>query len=193
MKKIINREEQVADILVNIWHEVGRAVYDSKHPFRLMQVATSKEDQPFLRTMVLRDFNSKTKELSFFTDVRSAKVQHLEHNPKGAILAWNPRKSLQLRWQGEFAVIVDGAENEAYFNSQAINNYQDYSGLAPGTPLDPAPDQTNESQEEARRNFCLLKFSPSNLDALQLDRKEHLRLTAEYQNSELVRCGFLAS
>ena len=56
------------------------ALKQKKHSFRFFYLATSNCNIPELRVVVLRDYDSKKKEFTIYSDARSQKVLSLENN-----------------------------------------------------------------------------------------------------------------
>ncbi len=65
---------------------------------RLWSMATVDETgRPQQRTVVLRDSDSRKRELQFHTDIRSSKIQEIAKGGQISLLCWMPNHQLQLR------------------------------------------------------------------------------------------------
>lgn len=170
------------ELAQQIWSEIGRATADRKHPWRYPVLASLHKDRVFQRTLVLRDYIPKAKQLIFYTDYRSPKVVQLQSNSKVSVLFYNPKKQWQLRVEVEAKIhFKDGLSNEhlARIPRGMRKDYE--SALAPGSKLG---DESHDSTAED--NFAVIVLQAKALDNLQLDKEGHrrFRLDLETQIAE---------
>jgi hypothetical protein len=118
--------------------ELAQAVSTRGHPWRTATLATvSPEGLPDARTVVLREWDEHEQTLVFFTDARSPKVQHLQHQPQAALVLWHPGLGWQLRMTVRTEVTFEGlAVSSRWARLKMTPAAQDYlSPLAPGDSL----------------------------------------------------------
>ena len=93
---LFSQIENPTVIWQSIKHELHRGALDPKHPVRYVNLGTTGENFPQVRTVVLREV---TQELDFlvYTDFRSEKVKEIQACPKVALHFYHPKKMLQIR------------------------------------------------------------------------------------------------
>jgi pyridoxine/pyridoxamine 5'-phosphate oxidase len=171
-------------LLSTVWQQLGRAVHDSKHPFRTPGLATvDSEGLPHVRKIVLRAADSEAGTLRFYSDSRTRKIESLAHTEELAWLFWDQRKKLQVRARGR-GVLLAAAEADRLWTALAKPQRKDYAALsAPGTRTNaadtglPADWETKpaEATEYARAYFRAVDCILTELDVLQLAREGHQR------------------
>ncbi|WP_291747002.1 MULTISPECIES: pyridoxamine 5'-phosphate oxidase family protein [unclassified Limnobacter] len=161
-----------------IWKTLVRATVDKKHPWRVVGFSTSGPKGPQVRSVILRAVNTGEHHLVFYTDRRSQKMTDIAHDPRVALLFWNPRSNTQLRVCG----IAAPQTSELIVNSlwARIPDYarKDYATLsAPGDAL-PGGDLVYDF-DTARANFVVLNVKVLSLELLELKREGHVRFRCE--------------
>jgi pyridoxamine 5'-phosphate oxidase len=161
-----------------IWKTLVRATVDKKHPWRVVGFSTAGPQGPQVRSVILRAVNTGDHQLVFYTDRRSQKMIDIAHDPRVALLFWNPRSNTQLRVCG----IAAAETSELIVNRlwERIPEYarKDYATLsAPGTPIESA--SCDYAIHCAKDNFSVLNVRATSLEFLQLDRSGHTRVRME--------------
>ena len=165
-----------------IWKTLVRATVDKKHPWRVVGFSTSGPKGPQVRSVILRAVNTGEHHLVFYTDRRSQKMTDIAHDPRVALLFWNPRSNTQLRVCGK----ASPEASELIVNSfwLRIPDYarKDYATLsAPGSVLQTSA--TGVALETARENFVVLNVTVECMEILRLDRAGHVRIAFELNDS----------
>jgi len=161
------------DLYRRIWMELQRAAQDRHHDWRT-PVLSSVDAQgiPQARTVVLREVNTNTRELTFYTDRRSPKVAELQAAPLTALVFWSKRLSWQLRVAARVRVDTTGRLIDAAWarvsQSAAAGDY--LSATAPGSPL-----QHQNNAPNKHHNMAILTAQIDVLDWLELARSGHRR------------------
>lgn len=151
---------------------------------RYVQLATVRPNgRPANRTVVFRGFTAVGNELSFVTDARSEKCEHIHHQPWGEVCWYFTETREQFRLGGELRLIGVDSPVECQDLRQA--GWQRLSDAArsqffwphPGEPrVDPdrltlsTPDPLNPPS-----SFCMVILSPTEVDHLQLQGDPHQR------------------
>ncbi|AGC78744.1 pyridoxamine 5'-phosphate oxidase-related protein [Nonlabens dokdonensis DSW-6] len=150
------------------------ALHKKRHPFKYLTLSTVDEHySPRSRTVVLREV-SESLECIFFTDARSEKVEHLNSNNSACILAYHPKKLMQLRLDGTLVQIDDPNEIKRLFQKVSEKAIKDYTtSLAPGSAI-ANPDHV-EYVPRKENHFKALRFVPHAVEYLRLKRPNHLR------------------
>ncbi len=168
------------------WQTLVRASVDRRHPWRVVGFCTASEQGPAARSVILRKVLPAQRQLVFFTDSRSEKMQHIARCEQVALLFWNPQHNLQLRATGLAAAEQDPARIESYWQSIPDHARRDYGSTdAPGVVL-ADPGQGGYDLAVARRHFVVLNVVVDLIDSLKLARDEHMRQRFEWSASTQV-------
>ena len=162
------------ELFTELKQELRGVVHKKKHPFKYVTLSTiDEQNSPRSRTVVLREV-SESLEIIFFTDARSNKVAHLENNQNACILAYHPKKLMQLRIDGILVQINDAHELKRLFQRVSNKAIKDYTtALAPGSRID-NPDLVAYVPRN-ENHFVALQFIPHTIEYLRLKRPNHLR------------------
>jgi len=92
-----------------LWRELSQALTQRGHAWRLAALATVADDgSADARTVVLRDVDAAARQLVFFTEAGSVKVQQIDEQPLGTLLFWSRALSWQLRVKVRLSVRTHG-------------------------------------------------------------------------------------
>ena len=149
-----------------VWTLLGRGVADRHAAARLPTLATtSPAGWPEARTVVLRAADAEAATLDIHTDVASAKVADLRHNPSATLHIWDPAAHLQTRIKATVTLLT-GEAVAAIWAKVPDPARQSYGTRpSPGQPIasglayDKAPDLST---------FAVLRCSVQVLDVLHL-------------------------
>lgn len=183
-------QSKLSEILAEIWKKLETAVTHRNSPWHLVHVATLRENQPELRTMVLRGANPHDRTLWVHTDSRSLKCADIFKNSLSSLLFYDPIERLQLRLTGTFKIDSDSTETEQAWVKLTASARRCYQGpLRPGTKTEEMfPNIPLEAvdQKLGRDRFTRLVFSVSKMDWLFLDSKGHQRAQWEFRDYEVL-------
>lgn len=159
------RLESLSQIERACWQGLAEAASTTEHDWRYLVLATAAGDRADARIVVLREVDAETRELLFFTDSRSPKVEQMQQQPAASLVAWSPGRLWQLRLSVRCTVLTDGLEVSSRWArmklSPAASDY--LSPLPPGAPLDhPMPDRSS------RENFAVVSALVESMDWLEL-------------------------
>lgn len=155
------------------------ALKQKKHSFRFFYLATSNCNIPELRVVVLRDYDSKKKEFTIYSDARSQKVLSLENNKNVELLFYDPKKLTQIRVQ---ATCILMTEDNYLFNQQSEASQKDYTTrLAPGTFIE---SDVSVDFLKGKHYFLKIVFEATQIEYLQLKRPVHIRALFKKQESK---------
>ncbi|MGM0946456.1 MAG: pyridoxamine 5'-phosphate oxidase family protein [Bacteroidota bacterium] len=170
---------QDTDTLKEIWqaikHELHRGALDTKHPFHWVNLGTVSGEFPSQRTVVLRKVNEN---LQFFvyTDYRSEKCRELMENQNASLHFYHPKKQVQIRVNAQTKLHFQNELAAEFWQAIPSHRRSEYSGAkAPGTLIS-HPEEGWEERSSSDHFFCVLEFSPVEIEALQLRRAGHLRI-----------------
>lgn len=166
----------------NLWQEFGKALQKGKHPFRYPTLATLSPLGPRQRTLVLRESRAKQKEMVFYTDALSDKMEQLRENSSAALHVYHQRYQMQLRLHGKVGIAKAGENWQKHWLKLPAQRYSEYSiQPAPGAALDgPPPQEYHFNEEQAQERFRLLVFQVKKLEALVLNGERHFRVAYHY-------------
>lgn len=163
----------LADLQRHVWTQLQRAVHDKFHEWRAPVLATVDADGlPQVRTVILRQVDIASHQLTFFTDSRAPKVSQLLAQPKASLLFWSKRLSWQLRVQAQVTVLLEGPRLESVWDNLAQSpTAPDYLSLpAPGTVL-----QSSQAAPDSVPHIAILVAEVQEIDWLELARSGHRR------------------
>lgn len=188
------RLADLAQIEARIWVELDDAVRrraspgEPAHEWRRAVLATQDAQGPQARSIVLRDAHLDNRELVFYADARSAKVQQLRQDPRAVLLCWSEALGWQLRMRCRVEVETTGLDVTARWarirHSPAAHDY--LSPMAPGTPLTDAhgvPVDAPHPPERLRETFAVLSACVESIDWLELHELGHRRALFDTQGA----------
>ena len=179
--------DDLAGALERSWRLLEEAIGDPTSPVRtpvLISISTDGLAQG--RTVVLRGFNRQQRQLTIYTDARSAKVAQLRAQPTCTLVAYQPNPMMQLRLSTN-AIVNHNNEitHEAWAVMPGPNrcNYltDPDPGSISGQPTDGRPVinaesvPTNNENKIAYSHFSVIVFTINELEWLYLPRRGHRR------------------
>ena len=155
-------------------------VSSSIHPFHQLYIASTNEDYPELRTVVLRKWSLTRRTIAFHSDSRSSKISQLQDNPHCSILFYSKEDRLQLRFKC-FAHIHQNDRLADYFYSKTTDFQQECyrSSISPGTKL---LDKQFPRSIDPRQNFSVVICNFNDLDLLFLNKDSHKRIVYHWDS-----------
>ena len=179
--------DDLAGALERSWRLLEEAIGDPTSPVRtpvLISISTDGLAQG--RTVVLRGFNRQQRQLTIYTDARSAKVAQLRAQPACTLVIYQPNPMMQLRLSTN-AIVNHNNEitHEAWAVMPGPNrcNYltDPDPGSISGQPTDGRPVinaesvPTNNENKIAYSHFSVIVFTINELEWLYLPRRGHRR------------------
>lgn len=110
-----------------------------------MVLSTTYNNKPYARWINLLELDNKKTKLSFFTDYKSRKSQHIDKNNNVSMLFYWPKMNLEIKINGEAKKFIE-KENEDYYNSLPEMDY--YTIVSKGTKKIGEDNRTFEFREE---------------------------------------------
>ncbi|NJL75218.1 MAG: hypothetical protein HC892_09500 [Saprospiraceae bacterium] len=190
--------DSLDEILRLCWSSLFRGAVQSRDEFHTPVMATYDGKQPNARTVVLRETIIDTRTLLFFTDVRSAKIDELNHCPFATFVFWNPGKHIQIRAKGQLTLHHKDQLALEKWKQLPPRNRKDYATLqAPGALVETAdnhlPDFWSEENLSISQtdtfveNFVVLEAVINQLDWLFLNRIGHKRASFEWNGTHWLK------
>jgi pyridoxine/pyridoxamine 5'-phosphate oxidase len=93
---------------------------------RNMTVCNHAADDINAYTVVLREVNAQTYNLTFYTDHRSPKVEQLRMNAKVTVVIYNDEEKLQLTLKGEVIVHYQNEISQQYWQKSGYKGRRSY-------------------------------------------------------------------
>lgn len=167
------RIDSLALIETSIWQELKQAALQPGHEWRTMVLATIEGQAAAARSVVLREVDAVARELTFFTDARSPKVEQMRAQALGTLLCWSSRISWQLRLRVALEVETGGLNvSSRWARLKLTPAAQDY--LAPLPPGSPVAAQF-EPERASRNHFAVVVAQVLSADWLELHADGHRR------------------
>jgi len=178
-----NNKELIFD---EIWTLLSRGVVDRSEDFRLPVIIVNKGDFADGRIVVLRGAFKDRRILRFHTDLRSSKIEALQHNQNIYFLNKKKKRKIQVRAK-VIATIhhKNSITEEAWKKTQVISRKCYLATNAPGTfSTDPNPGYPKELEgknpkiedtEIGFENFCVIESKIVEMEWLYLASQGHRR------------------
>jgi len=159
----------------DVQHELHRGALDRKHPFRFVTISTYGHKGVQARWVVLRKLSP---ELHFFlySDMRTQKIEDLQAHPQAQLLFYHPRKQIQVRCNVDLLLHHQNEVSKNHWKDVREMGARSYTPvLQPGSPIHTPQEAHRWSASMNDRNFAVIECIPNEIDALQLNKSEHLR------------------
>jgi hypothetical protein len=176
------------------WQLLVRGSAKGKDGFHTMCIATVNSDnEPTLRTVVLRKADEVVKKLFFHTDTRSRKFADLQQQKCLSALFYDPHRRIQMTLKTQVLTHIDNALAEQRWREIRLESRRCYMlENAPNT-VTPAPSfgynprfldvfpEENDS-EPFRQFFAVVECRAVSLEFLFLHHKGNRKAFFEYEN-----------
>ncbi|MFQ3680298.1 MAG: Npun_F5749 family FMN-dependent PPOX-type flavoprotein [Pseudanabaenaceae cyanobacterium] len=135
---------------------------------RYLQLATvAPNGEPANRTVVFRGFAAESDDLQFVTDRRSAKIQHLQVNPRAEACWYFVETREQYRIAGRVE-LVTGDDRLPLWEALSAKARQQFAWPHPGQPRSPAEAFAVAVPAVPPETFCGLRLCPDRVERLAL-------------------------
>ena len=153
-------------LLDEAWRHLTHGVEDSSAPARYPTFATvAPNGTPEARTVALRGASRSTATLEVQTDIATAKVVSLQHNPIAAFHVWIPRADFQIRATVSVEIIT-GTDVDGQWAKVPPASRVSYGTVpTPGTPI---ADVYDYEKPADRDRFAVLKCALVEMDVVHL-------------------------
>jgi pyridoxamine 5'-phosphate oxidase len=178
-------------IEAHVWELLVQSVNSSKTPFHQGCVATVNNNIPEQRMVVLRGADAVEKTLSFNTDIRSIKIEHLAVNNTISWLFYDTKLKVQLRMYAHAQVHFEDEVSKIAWQNTRLASKICYTTQAKPGSLIPTPELIDVNQQEvsedllvfAENNFAVIETQIYALDFVFLNREGNRRAFFDYQHN----------
>lgn len=172
------------EILRGIWSSLRDGVKHGQHPYHTPVLASASEQNPDIRTVVLRRVDEEQRMLVCHTDIRSPKVSGFRQNPQSAWLFYDRQAKVQLRLYGEVSIHHADDLAAARWEKSAPSSRRCYHAAhAPGLVL--SSDGVRASDlDDGFDNFAVISSGISAIDWLFLQAAGHVRARFEWDRDQ---------
>jgi len=118
--------------------------------------------------VVFRKIKNNT--ISIYTDLRTPKVAHFSNNPNASILLYDYKNRKQIQLTGTIA--IEKEYDASVWNSISPKAKKDYTTAFPPGSIIETPSTVLYDEQI---NFCILKFTFSKIDYLNIVQPYHTR------------------
>jgi len=171
-----------------IWSNLQRGAQRPREAFHWPTVATTGDEGPTARTVVLREVDGQARRLTLHTDLRSAKVRHLRADARLAWLFYDGAKKLQIR-ANAIATLHHGEGDEVAvrtWSELSVSSRMTYcaspapatesAGWSNGLPGEWSSERPQRHEtEEGFEHSCVVRTRVTELEVLYLSRAGHRR------------------
>ena len=160
-------------------------------PFTVVQLATSGlDDAPKVHSVILRSADAERGAVSFFTDLRSAKIKEMRRQPRVSLIGYDADAGFQIRLEGK-ATIDKGREKAAAWAACRSHTRALFQHTLPsGTPIAAPAEAAPADDGEGERHFAVVVVSIIRIDWLDISGPLHLRAVFQRDGSDW-RLGWL--
>ena len=184
--------------LTHAWAQLARGVSDRRCAFHTPTLATIGLDgAPKMRTVVLRACDVANRLFRVHTDIRTAKVSEIEHNPVASLHAYDVGQKFQVRVAGT-AVLHKGdlLAKTAWALSQPMSRAGYAQEPGPGRLLAdpktiPQLPAIDDGQVNGFENFGIILIAVQSIECLYLGHQGHRRARFAWEDGAL-RATWLA-
>jgi pyridoxamine 5'-phosphate oxidase len=185
-------QKNLTEIEAYIWELLVQSVNSSKTPFHQGCVATINNNIPEQRTVVLRGADYDEKILSFNTDIRSLKIEHLTSNNAVSWLFYDTKLKVQLRMYGNAKIHFNDVVSKLAWNNTRLASKICYTTQAKPGSLIPTPELIDVNQKEvgedllvfAENNFAVIETKIYAIDFVFLNREGNRRAFFDYKTNQ---------
>ena len=162
--------------LDRVWAALMTGAQPGRTPFTVLQLATSGLDSaPKVRSVILRSADAERGTVSFFTDIRSAKVEEMRHEPRVSLIGYDADAGIQIRLEGKATIDTDGPEKAAAWaacrsSTRALFRHP----LPSGTPISGPAEAAPADDVDGERNFAVIVVSVIRIGWLDISGPLHL-------------------
>jgi pyridoxamine 5'-phosphate oxidase len=181
-----DRNPTLENLERDIWDRLHAATLDRDAPWRTPVLATSGDEGPDARTIVVREVDPARRRLLIYSDARAPKVSQARRDARAMLVFWSRAWSWQLRVGCTIEVHTDGDDVTARWARLAgTPAARDYSSVwAPGATLsdDLSPHtspHTSSHTSSTASHFAVLEAHVHTIDWLALNRDGHRRVRLE--------------
>lgn len=172
----LTKNSSLPEIIEDFKHSCSLASTDPGHPFRFMTISTFSSDYPNSRYVVLRAVETDL-QIMFYTDNRSSKVNEIRRNPNVSLHFYHPEEKVQVKVMGMAKLHhKDGIASEHWEKVEGEARKAYSSILSPGTEIKSPSEAHHWEEQKGNEHFTVVKVIPHQVELLQLNRVEHLRV-----------------
>ena len=164
--------------LAYTWDLLERGARDRRSPMHTPTVATVAADgRPSIRTVVLRGCDRTARTLRFHTDRRAAKVQHILHDPRGAVHLYDAIEKIQLRLDVRLEPMAAPDRNTVWAGTHPMSRKCYQVTTRPGEHLAHPTDVTYDAQatDDGAVHFLPIRVHIERIEWLYLAAVGHRR------------------
>ncbi len=188
--------DDLAGSLRHAWQMLGRATKDRRSAFHAPVVANSAADGPQARVMILRSADAAARQLTFYTDTRSAKTLALALDARVAVTFYDAARKLQVRAGGLGVLHTGDALAEARWQASSPSSLRCYAGQTPGdisaVPTSGLPAELEgrvpqwAELSSAQAHFAVLSITLQRMEWLYLHTGGQRRALYQWTDSDCV-------
>ncbi len=169
--------------LERVWAALRAGAQPGRTPFTVLQLAAAGLDgAPKVRSVIIRSADAERGAVSFFTDLRSAKVQEMRHEPRVSLIGYDAEAGFQVRLEGRATIDAEGPEKALAWaacrsHTRALFRHPLPSGTPIAAPAEDASGDDGDSDGEG--HFALVVVSVIRIDWLDISGALHLRAVSQ--------------
>lgn len=179
------------EIEKDCWLRLVNGATKSRDPFHTPCVATLKNGEVSMRTVVLRKALPASRELRFHTDIRSNKWRELEINDSIGVMLYDAASRIQLRVKGKALLHFNDDITAEAWQKTTLSSRRCYLTHASPSSFSPIPTSglteeieqenfTTEESEAGQQYFGIVSVHVESIEWLWLNHAGHRRAFFDY-------------
>jgi len=184
LQKIYNKEiDYLYDGLNNI-----------NNPYHFFCLSTNFNNNPFSRTVVLRNIKKNPLRLFFNADIRSPKINHLQISSNCSVLFYDNKRRKQLRFLCTAKIHHQNQTSRNIWDKTPLQSRKCYMGkFSPSSIVENyepnipkkylKSDPSIEDSKQGYDNFSSVELQIYNSDILELHHDGHIRFNIDAKNN----------
>jgi pyridoxine/pyridoxamine 5'-phosphate oxidase len=163
--------------LDRVWAALMAGAQPGRTPFTVVQLAISGlDDAPKVRSVILRSADAERGAVSFFTDLRSAKIKEMRRQPRVSLIGYDADAGFQIRLEGKATIDKEGREKAAAWAAYRSHTRALFRHTLPsGTPIAAPAEAAPSDDGDCERHFAVVVVSIIHIDWPDISGPLHLR------------------
>ena len=168
-------------------------IKSAKLDYHSFVFSTIRNGKPELRTVILREVNTRAPSITFHSDQRSKKLTDIGLNHEVSALFYDRSRRVQLRLSGKAKIEKDTTVTKQIWDKMRPESKLCYMGpfvpseelksFIPNLPENSAHKLTEDNDVYGYSNFCRITIIIEKLDRLFLHHAGHQRLLFDFTES----------
>lgn len=174
-------EDTLSEVFTQCWTRLLYGSVITDNAFRTGVLGLQYNNEVSLRTVVLRAIEPDEKQVVFYTDSRSAKMEQLKNNAQASWLFYDAVEKVQVRLSGEVAIHQNDEFAQYHWSKVHGSGRKAYMAIpGPSTDVEQPADglayiNEDTDMESGYQNFAVIATKANFIEWLSLKDSGHRR------------------